>query len=186
MKTGIVDKAKTFDAETEKNLLYTLTKLKRLLRVDSSANRKAISQDALVIFTGASGTGKTLAAQILAEETKLPLFRVEFSAVISKYIGETEKNLNELFAKAQSNHAILYFDEADALFGNRSNIKGSHDRYSNIEIDYLIQRIESYEGIVILDVDKSVEEHKTFTKKASFKIEFPVRKTRVNTAKIKK
>ena len=103
-----------------------------------------------VLFAGESGTGKTMAAEVIANELGLLLYRIDLSAVVSKYIGETEKNLRRLFDAAEDGGAILFFDEADALFGKRSEVKDSHDRYANIEINYLLQRMESYRGLAIL------------------------------------
>jgi SpoVK/Ycf46/Vps4 family AAA+-type ATPase len=102
------------------------------------------------LFSGASGTGKTLAAEVLATELHLDLYRIDLSQVVSKYIGETEKNLRRIFDAAEEGGAILLFDEADALFGKRSEVKDSHDRYANLEISYLLQRMEAYRGLAIL------------------------------------
>jgi SpoVK/Ycf46/Vps4 family AAA+-type ATPase len=102
------------------------------------------------MFAGASGTGKTMAAEVLAGELRLDLYRIDLSSVISKYIGETEKNLRRLFDAAEEGGVILLFDEADALFGKRSEVKDSHDRHANIEISYLLQRMEAYRGLAIL------------------------------------
>ena len=102
------------------------------------------------LFSGESGTGKTLAAEVLASELHLDLYRIDLSAVVSKYIGESEKNLRRVFDAAEDTGAILLFDEADALFGKRSDVKDSHDRYANIEVSYLLQRIEAYRGLAIL------------------------------------
>ena len=102
------------------------------------------------LFAGASGTGKTMAAEVLARELGLDLYRIDLSAVVSKYIGETEKNLRRIFDAAEAGGAILLFDEADALFGKRTEVKDSHDRYANIEVSYLLQRMESYRGLAIL------------------------------------
>ena len=99
------------------------------------------------LFAGPSGTGKTMAAEVIANELKLSLYRIDLSAVVSKYIGETEKNLRRVFDAAEDGGAILFFDEADALFGKRSEVKDSHDRYANIEINYLLQRMEAYRGL---------------------------------------
>jgi SpoVK/Ycf46/Vps4 family AAA+-type ATPase len=104
----------------------------------------------LLLFSGPSGTGKTLAAQVLAHELGLEVFRVDVAKIMSKYIGETEKNLSAIFQEAESNNAILFFDEADSLFGKRAEVKDSHDRYANIEVNYLLQLIRTYAGIVIL------------------------------------
>ncbi len=95
-----------------------------------------------VLFAGPSGTGKTMAAEVLASRLKLDLYRIDLSAVVSKYIGETEKNLRKLFDAGESGGAILLFDEADSIFGKRSQVKDAHDRYANIEINYLLQRME--------------------------------------------
>jgi hypothetical protein len=102
------------------------------------------------LFAGQSGTGKTMAAEVIANQLELDLYRIDLSAVVSKYIGETEKNLRRLFDAAEDGGAILFFDEADALFGKRSEVKDSHDRYANIEINYLLQRMEAYRGLAIL------------------------------------
>lgn len=102
------------------------------------------------LFAGESGTGKTMAAEVIANDLRLNLYRIDLSAVVSKYIGETEKNLRLLFDAAEDGGAILFFDEADALFGKRSEVKDSHDRYANIEINYLLQRLEAYRGLAIL------------------------------------
>ena len=102
------------------------------------------------LFAGESGTGKTMAAEVIANELRLNLYRIDLSAVVSKYIGETEKNLRKLFDAAEDGGAILFFDEADAKFGKRSEVKASHDRYANIEINYLLQRIEAFRGLAIL------------------------------------
>jgi hypothetical protein len=102
------------------------------------------------LFSGESGTGKTMAAEVIANDLQLNLYRIDLSAVVSKYIGETEKNLRRLFDAAERGGAILFFDEADALFGKRSEVKDSHDRYANIEINYLLQRMEAFSGLAIL------------------------------------
>src|SRR5262249_38057725 len=102
------------------------------------------------LFSGGSGTGKTLAAEVLAAELGLDLYRIDLSAVVNKYVGETEKNLRRVFDAAEDSGAILLFDEADALFGKRSDVKDSHDRYANIEVSYLLQRMEAYRGLAIL------------------------------------
>jgi SpoVK/Ycf46/Vps4 family AAA+-type ATPase len=99
------------------------------------------------LFSGASGTGKTMAAEVLAQELRLDLYRIDLSAVVSKYIGETEKNLRRIFDAAETGGAILLFDEADALFGKRTEVKDSHDRHANVEVSYLLQRMEAYQGL---------------------------------------
>ena len=103
-----------------------------------------------VLFTGPSGTGKTMAAEVLAGALGLTLHQIDLSTVISKYIGETEQHLSAIFHEAESSQTLLFFDEAEALFGKRTEVKDAHDRYANIEVNYLLQRIEQYEGIVVL------------------------------------
>jgi len=126
------------------------------------------------LFAGPSGTGKTMAAGIIARELKLDLYKIDLSAVVSKYIGETEKNLSKIFAEAETSNAILFFDEADALFGKRSEVRDSHDRYANIEIAYLLQKMEEYEGITILATNLRKNLDDAFVRRIKFIIEFPV------------
>jgi SpoVK/Ycf46/Vps4 family AAA+-type ATPase len=125
-----------------------------------------------VLFSGPSGTGKTMAAEIIANDAGLDLYKIDLSSVVSKYIGETEKNLKNIFKEAETSNAILFFDEADALFGRRSEVKDSHDRYANIEINYLLQKMEEYEGIVILATNLSNNIDEAFMRRMHFKIEF--------------
>lgn len=126
-----------------------------------------------VLFAGESGTGKTLAAEVIGRELGLTLYKIELSAVVSKYIGETEKNLNTIFNEAQSGNAILFFDEADALFGKRSEVKDARDRYANIEVAYLLQRVENYDGVVILATNFRQNIDDAFTRRLDFLIDFP-------------
>lgn len=125
------------------------------------------------LFTGASGTGKTLAAGWIASRLGLPMYRVDLSAVVSKYIGETEKNLAQLFARADSAELVLLFDEADALFGKRTDIKDSNDRFANQQTNYLLQRIESFEGIAILTSNSRGRLDAAFTRRLDAVIDFP-------------
>jgi hypothetical protein len=125
------------------------------------------------LFAGASGTGKTMAAEMLASELRLDLYRIDLSAVVSKYIGETEKNLRRVFDAAEDGGAILLFDEADALFGKRSEVKDSHDRYANIEISYLLQRMEAYRGLVILTTNMRSALDTAFLRRIRFVVPFP-------------
>jgi ATPase family associated with various cellular activities (AAA)/Winged helix domain, variant len=125
------------------------------------------------LFAGDSGVGKTMAAEVLANELRLNLYRIDLSAVVSKYIGETEKNLRRLFDAAEDGGAILFFDEADALFGKRSEVKDSHDRYANIEINYLLQRIESYRGLAILATNMKSALDTAFMRRLRFLVNFP-------------
>ena len=125
------------------------------------------------LFAGASGTGKTMAAEVLANELRLDLYRIDLSAVVSKYIGETEKNLRRIFEAAEDGGAILLFDEADALFGKRSEVKDSHDRYANIEVSYLLQRMESYRGLAILTTNLKNALDTAFLRRIRFVVHFP-------------
>lgn len=125
------------------------------------------------LFAGESGTGKTMAAEVIAHELQLNLYRIDLSAVVSKYIGETEKNLRRLFDAAEDGGTILFFDEADALFGKRSEVKDSHDRYANIEINYLLQRMESYRGLAILATNLKGSLDTAFMRRLRFIVNFP-------------
>jgi hypothetical protein len=125
------------------------------------------------LFAGPSGTGKTMAAEVLANDLKLDLYRIDLSQVVSKYIGETEKNLRRLFDAAESGGAILLFDEADALFGKRSEVKDSHDRYANVEISYLLQRMEEYRGLAILTTNMKEAIDTAFLRRIRFVVQFP-------------
>jgi hypothetical protein len=125
------------------------------------------------LFVGPSGTGKTLAAEILANELRLDLYRIDLSQVVSKYIGETEKNLRRVFDAAEASGAVLLFDEADALFGKRSEVKDSHDRYANIEVGYLLQRMEAYRGLAVLTTNMRQALDPAFTRRIRFIVQFP-------------
>jgi SpoVK/Ycf46/Vps4 family AAA+-type ATPase len=126
-----------------------------------------------VLFAGESGTGKTMGAQVLGAELGLELFRVDLATVVSKYIGETEKNLERIFSAADGSNAILFFDEADALFGKRSEVSDSHDRYANIEVAYLLQRMEQYPGAVILATNYKRNIDDAFIRRLDFVVDFP-------------
>jgi DNA polymerase III delta prime subunit len=136
--------------------------------------RVAIGSGLTMLFSGLPGTGKTMAAQVLARALGLDLYRVDLSQVVSKYIGETEKNLSQLFDEAQVSGAILFFDEADALFGKRSEAKDAHDRYANLEISYLLQRMEEYEGVTILASNRARDMDEAFTRRFHFIVDFPM------------
>ena len=125
------------------------------------------------LFAGESGTGKTMAAEVIANELRLALYRIDLSAVVSKYIGETETNLRRLFDAAENGGAILFFDEADALFGKRSEVRDSHDRYANIEINYLLQRMEAYRGLAILATNMKGALDQAFMRRLRFVVTFP-------------
>lgn len=128
----------------------------------------------IVLFYGASGTGKSMAAEALAQALQMQLFRIDLAGVVSKYIGETEKNLRAVFEEADRADAVLFFDEADALFGKRSEVKDAHDRYANIEINYLLQRVESFEGIAILATNMRAAIDEAFLRRIHITVEFPL------------
>jgi vesicle-fusing ATPase len=126
------------------------------------------------LFAGPPGTGKTMASEAIAHELKLPLFRIDLSQVVNKYIGETEKNLKRLFDAADAADAILFFDEADALFGKRTEVKDAHDRYANLEISYLLERMERFKGLAILATNRRKDMDEAFLRRLRFVIEFPL------------
>lgn len=137
----------------------------------SAKGRRGLGISAL--FAGESGTGKTMASEVLANELQLNLYKIDLSKVVNKYIGETEKNLRRIFDAAEDGGAILLFDEADALFGKRSEVKDSHDRYANIEVSYLLQRMETYRGLAILTTNMKTALDKAFLRRIRFIIQFP-------------
>jgi len=137
----------------------------------AAKSRRGLGLSAL--FSGPSGTGKTLAAEVLAAELDLDLYRIDLSSVVSKYIGETEKNLKQVFDAAETGGILLLFDEADALFGKRGEVKDSHDRYANIEVSYLLQRMESFQGLAILTTNLKSSLDKAFQRRLRFTIDFP-------------
>jgi SpoVK/Ycf46/Vps4 family AAA+-type ATPase len=125
------------------------------------------------LFAGPPGTGKTMAAEVIARELQLDLYKIDLSQVVSKYIGETEKNLDRIFREARASYSILFFDEADALFGKRSEVKDAHDRYANIEVGYLLQKMEEYDGIAILATNLRQHMDEAFVRRMHVIIEFP-------------
>ena len=126
------------------------------------------------LFHGPRGTGKTMTAEVIAAELGVELYRVDLSAVVSKYIGETEKNIDRVFRQASESGAVLLFDEADALFGKRSAVKDAHDRYANAETNYLLQKIEEHDGIVILATNMRGNIDTAFLRRLRFIIDFPM------------
>ena len=125
------------------------------------------------LFAGPSGTGKTMAAEVIADDLGLDLYKIDLSTVVSKYVGETEKNLERIFSAARNSNAILFFDEADALFGKRSEVRDAHDRYANVEISYLLQKMEEYDGLVVLTSNLSKNMDEAFMRRMHFTVEFP-------------
>ena len=136
-------------------------------------DRRARGLGVTALFAGASGTGKTMAAEVIGNELRLDVYRIDLSAVVSKYIGETEKNLRRIFDAAEEGGVVLLFDEADALFGKRSEVKDSHDRYANIEVSYLLQRMENYRGLAILTTNLKSALDTAFLRRIRFVVQFP-------------
>lgn len=137
------------------------------------AGRLSLGRGLNILFSGPPGSGKTMAAEVIATELSLELYKIDVSQIVSKYIGETEKNLSRIFDEAETSNAILLFDEADALFGKRSEVKDAHDRYANVEISYLLQKMEEYTGIVILATNLNQNLDDAFARRLHFKLEFP-------------
>jgi SpoVK/Ycf46/Vps4 family AAA+-type ATPase len=135
--------------------------------------RRSLGRGLNALFAGPSGTGKTMAAEIIARELGLSLFKIDLSAVVSKYVGETEKHLRKLFAEAEQGNVILFFDEADALFGKRSEVRDAHDRYANIEVAYLLQALEEHAGVVVLATNLYGNMDDSFVRRMHFIVHFP-------------
>jgi SpoVK/Ycf46/Vps4 family AAA+-type ATPase len=133
----------------------------------------ASSYGITALFAGSPGTGKTMAAEVLARDLGLDVYKIDLSGLVSKYIGETEKNLERVFSEAESSNAILFFDEADAVFGKRSEVKDAHDRYANIETSYLLQRMEAYDGVTILATNLRSNLDEAFTRRLDVIVDFP-------------
>ena len=172
LQTGARAKPATPPQETDLSQAQRST----LKEIIGAARQKGESNRAKgigVLFAGGEYREETAAAQMLAKELGRDLYRVDLSKIASKYIGETEKNLRRVFAAAQARDSILFFDEADALFGKRSEVKDSHDRYANIEINYLLQQIEKYDGITIIAAKRKESIDQAFMRRLRFIVEFP-------------
>ena len=137
------------------------------------AERTGRGNGLMILFAGASGTGKTMTASVIANDLGLDLYRIDLATVVSKYIGETEKNLDRIFVAARHSNGILFFDEADALLGKRSEVKDAHDRYANIEIAYLLQKMEEHEGVVILATNLAKNLDQAFSRRMHYVVDFP-------------
>ncbi|MBU3967791.1 MAG: ATP-binding protein [Euryarchaeota archaeon] len=162
------------DIEKQLKEISSYIKYRGVVFTDWGFDKKfSIGKGLTALFSGPSGTGKTMSAEIIARDSGLDLYKIDLSNVVSKYIGETEKNLSNIFKEAETSNAILFFDEADALFGKRSEVKDAHDRYANIEIGYLLQKMEEYEGVVILATNLSKNIDDAFLRRMQFVIEFP-------------
>jgi SpoVK/Ycf46/Vps4 family AAA+-type ATPase len=154
-----------FDQVRYRALVYDAWGFERKLAMGKGLN---------ILFAGPPGTGKTMAADVLAHALGLDLYKIDLSSIVSKYIGETEKNLARIFAEARASNAILFFDEADALFGKRTAVKDAHDRYANVEISYLLQKMEEYDGVVILATNLRKNMDDAFVRRLHVTVEFPM------------
>lgn len=154
--------------------MVNMVKSRGLVLEDWGLGRKLTAgMGVSALFSGPPGTGKTLAAQIMAHELGIDVYRIDLSTVVSKYVGETEKNLERIFTEASQSNAILFFDEADTIFGKRSEVKDAHDRYANIEVGYLLQRMENYNGVAILATNLRANLDEAFTRRLQFIVNFP-------------
>ena len=142
--------------------------------IATELQKSLLVKNKAILFIGASGTGKKTFASLIGQQSGKEIFRIDLSMVVSKYIGETERNLELIFAKAESKDWILFFDEADALFGKRTNVRDAHDKYANQEVAYLMKRIEDHNGIVILATNKKSNIDEAFTRRFNSIIHFPL------------
>ncbi len=154
-------------------IVATVRSRPKVLEEWGVGKKLAASNGVTILFAGEPGTGKTMSAEVIAADLGLDLYKIDLSSVVSKYIGETEKNLERIFNEAQSSNAILFFDEADALFGKRSEVKDAHDRYANLEISYLLQRMEAYDGVTILATNLRANLDEAFTRRLQFALDIP-------------
>ncbi len=159
--------------EMLREIVMTVRQRPKVLETWGVGRKLAASQGVTMLFAGPPGTGKTMAAEVIADELSLDLYKIDLSTIVSKYIGETEKNLEQIFNEAQRSNAILFFDEADAIFGKRSEVKDAHDRYANIEVSYLLQRMENYDGVTILATNLRANLDEAFTRRLQFAVDFP-------------
>jgi SpoVK/Ycf46/Vps4 family AAA+-type ATPase len=156
-----------------RELVSTVRHRSMVLEEWGLGKKLASSGAVTVLFAGPPGTGKTMSAEVIARDLGLDLYKIDLSSLVSKYIGETEKNLERIFTEAQSSNAILFFDEADAIFGKRSGVKDAHDRYANLEISYLLQRMESYDGVTILATNLRSNLDEAFLRRLQFAVDIP-------------
>jgi SpoVK/Ycf46/Vps4 family AAA+-type ATPase len=172
-------KAKGLDAFAQQLSVKASWEQLRLPRSEAAVLRQIAGEmkmgrsGAVALFTGPSGTARTMAAAALANDLGRNLYRIDLSAVVSKYIGETEKNLAQLFNDAERSQAVLLFDEADALFGKRTEIKDAHDRYANLNIAYLVQRLESFNGLAILATNSKTRLDEAFLRRLRYFVNIP-------------
>lgn len=177
-KTGKQDVIQTSGDTPKPGKRTSLSNLRgQLLKITAGSAkniRKAKTGPSIItLFAGPPGTGKTQAARAFAAESGRDLYRIDLAAVVSKYIGETEKNLKRAFESAEASDAILFFDEADALFGKRTEIKDAHDRYRNLEVGYLLQRLTDYPGLVILTTNQKNQLDDALLRRVQFVVDFP-------------
>jgi SpoVK/Ycf46/Vps4 family AAA+-type ATPase len=156
-----------------KEIIATVRGRPLVLETWGVGEKLAASAGVTILFAGPPGTGKTMAAEVVASELGLELYKIDLSTVVNKYIGETEKNLGRIFDEASNSNAILFFDEADAIFGKRSEVKDAHDRYANIEVSYLLQRMETYDGVTVLATNLRANLDDAFTRRLQFAVDFP-------------
>jgi len=159
--------------EILRELVSTVRQRSKVLEEWGLGKKLASSGAVTVLFAGPPGTGKTMSAEVIAKDLGLDLYKIDLSSLVSKYIGETEKNLERIFTEAQSSNAILFFDEADAIFGKRSGVKDAHDRYANLEISYLLQRMETYDGVTILATNLRSNLDEAFLRRLQFAVDIP-------------
>lgn len=157
-------------------------RVRRSIRVGHEVARGGRCSGTIVLFSGPTCTGKTMVAEVLARELEVDLYRVDLSLVISKYIGETEKNLDGILAAARRTSAVLFFDEADALFGKRTGVRDADDRYANMDVTYLLQRIEDYAGLAILATNNKKNLDPAFVRRVQYVVEFPLSHGKVSTS----
>jgi SpoVK/Ycf46/Vps4 family AAA+-type ATPase len=174
IKTKLTWKDLVVSPETRSQIheIEAWVKNRKKLTEDLSLKRKLI-HGYKALFYGPDTTGKTLTASLLGKSSGKEVYRIDLSQIVNKYIGETEKNLEALFAKAESADCILFFDEADALFGKRTDVKDSHDRYANQEVSFLLQRIEEYPGLAILTSNKKESIDPAFIRRLNAVVYFP-------------
>lgn len=146
----------------------------RLHSVMGLGEHMRLGRGVIALFVGGSGTGKTMAAEVLASEHQIDLYRIDLAALVSKWVGETEKNLSRVFADAERANCMLFFDECDAMFGRRGDVKEAHDRWANLEVNYLLQRIEDYSGVVILATNLRQNIDDAFQRRIQVVVDFPV------------
>ena len=174
LKYGIDDIILPKDLKKQLHEIIDCVKYKHHVYGDWGFEQKlSLGKGLNILISGVPGTGKTMSAEIISNELALDLYKIDISTVVSKYIGETEKNLSKIFREAESSNAVLFFDEADALFGKRSDVNDSHDRYANIETGYLLQKMEEYTGIVILATNLKNNMDEAFLRRMQFNMEFP-------------